>query len=206
MTSRDPVLIIDNHDSYTWNLFQLIWCSSGIRPVVAANDELRLEDVVPGKYSHIVIGPGPGSPHLQGDVGICLDILSRRPDPAIPVMGVCMGFQMIVVALGGTIGPAPQPMHGRISPINHDKSSLLTGLPQGFGAVRYHSLAAHEPLPAGLAVTARAGDDDVVMAVENPQRGLYGVQFHPESIQTSYGAEIVDNFLAIGRTRAGASL
>lgn len=184
------MLLVDNYDSYTGSLLQLIWGATGVEPRLVQNDDVDVDDLA--AYSHIVLGPGPGTPHRAEDVGRGFDVLEGA---TVPVLGVCFGFQAMAVALGSRIVPAPRPAHGRVDRIAHDGSALFAGVPDGFDAVRYHSLVVEEPVPAGLRVTARSADG-LVMAGECPERGWWGVQFHPESIGTGAGGRIVENFLA----------
>src|SRR5699024_1343927 len=143
-------------------------------------------------YTHIVLGPGPGSPHRAADTGRGLEILRRA---TVPVLGVCFGFQQLAVALGGQVVAAPRPAHGANSARTHDGSALFRGVPDRFTAVRYHSLVVAEPAP--FAVTART-EDGIPMAGEATDRDWYGVQFHPESIGSSHGRRMIENFLARG--------
>ena len=184
------MLLVDNYDSYTGNLLQLIWAATGDAPELVENDRVDL-DTLDG-YTHIVLSPGPGTPHRAKDVGLGIEVLRRA---AVPVLGVCFGFQTMAVALGGRIVPAPQPAHGRIDEVSHDASELFEGVPDAFEAVRYHSLVLDEPVSDGLRVTARSSEG-LVMAGESVERGWYGMQFHPESIATAHGARLVENFLA----------
>src|SRR5262249_11274097 len=137
----------------------------------------------------IVISPGPGRPEHERDVGVSLDVLRYAE---VPVLGVCLGHQALAHVAGGRIDHAPEVMHGRLSTIDHDGRGLFEGIPQGFTAVRYHSLAV-SAVPENLRVTART-DDDVVMALEHRTRPLWGVQFHPESISTEHGHALMRNF------------
>jgi para-aminobenzoate synthetase len=187
------VVLVDNYDSFTWNLYQQIWALVGAPPDVVRNDAADAGDLVAQGFTHVVISPGPGTPHRATDIGLCADLI-RLAD--VPVLGVCLGHQAIAQVFGGSVVPAPEVMHGRISTIHHDGAGIFRGVPQGFSATRYHSLAVAEPLPPDLQVTARA-DDGVVMALEHRDRPLYGVQFHPESVATPAGTGIVRNFLAL---------
>ncbi|WOF21795.1 aminodeoxychorismate/anthranilate synthase component II [Microbacterium betulae] len=187
---RRRVLLVDNYDSYTGNLLQLIWGATGDAPDLVENDRVDLDAL--GDYTHIVLSPGPGTPYRAADVGLGIEVLRRT---TAPVLGVCFGFQTMAVALGGRIVSAPHPAHGRVDEVSHGPSGLFDGVPERFDAVRYHSLVLGEPVPEGLRVTARSGDG-LVMAGEIPERGWYGVQFHPESVATEHGARLVENFLA----------
>jgi len=193
MRTRPRVLLVDNQDSYTWNLYQLFWCATGVEPVVVSSDNCDPELLDDGRFSHLVVGPGPGTPHNPADVGGSARLMAAA---AIPVLGVCLGHQVLAVIYGGQVVAAPQPVHGLRSRIRHAGTGIFAGVPDGFAAVRYHSLAVAEPVPADLVVTARADDDQVVMALRHRTRPLFGLQFHPESIDSEHGAVLVRNFLA----------
>ncbi|GAA4936304.1 hypothetical protein GCM10023224_16380 [Streptomonospora halophila] len=200
------LLLVDNHDSYTFNLFQLIARAAGGEPDVWANDDARLRDAGPGGlagYDAAVVSPGPGRPARPRDVGLLGAALNRAPE--VPVLGVCLGHQALVHLAGGEIAAAPVPRHGHLSRIGHVGRGLFAGIPQDFTAVRYHSLAARTPLPAELEATAFA-EDGVVMAVRHRSLPRWGVQFHPESVSSEHGAELVANFLrmAAGHPRPAA--
>ncbi|MUL40673.1 aminodeoxychorismate synthase component I [Streptomonospora sp. PA3] len=194
------VLLVDNHDSYTYNLFQLLAATAGAEPEVWTNDDPRLECEGLAGRSAVVVSPGPGHPARPRDLGLLAGALSRAPE--VPVLGVCLGHQALVHLAGGEVAPAPAPRHGHLSRIRHTGRGLFAGLPQDFTAVRYHSLAARPPLPAQLAATARA-EDGVVMAVEHTALPRWGVQFHPESVAGRYGRELVANFLRLARRVRG---
>ncbi|WP_110589981.1 chorismate-binding protein [Microbacterium suaedae] len=185
---RPRVLLVDNHDSYTGSIEQLIWAVTGDRPHLVQSDAVDLGALA--EYTHIVLGPGPGTPHHAGDVGAGLEILRRA---RVPVLGVCLGFQEMAVALGGRVVPAPRPAHGVVETVTHDGSTLFAGVPERFEAVRYHSLVVDEPAP--MRITARSRDG-LPMAGEVAERGWYGVQFHPESIGSGHGARMIEAFLA----------
>jgi para-aminobenzoate synthetase len=193
-------LLIDNYDSFTFNLFHLLGEVNGEEPIVARNDELPWEELAALPVDNIVISPGPGRPEHERDVGVSLQALQRAE---VPVLGVCLGHQALAVVAGGAIDHAPEVMHGRLSAIHHDGRGLFAGIPQGFAAVRYHSLAVG-PLPAELRVTAWT-DDGVVMGLEHASRPLWGVQFHPESISTEHGRTLLRNFRDLTPARAGAA-
>jgi para-aminobenzoate synthetase len=185
-------LLIDNYDSYTFNLFHLLGEVNGEEPVVVRNDELPWEELAGLRFDNVVISPGPGRPEHPRDAGVSLDVL-RRAD--VPVLGVCLGHQELAYVAGGTIEHAPEVMHGRLSPIRHNGSGLFAGLPQDFLAVRYHSLVVGA-VPAELRVTAWT-PDGVIMGLEHRARPLFGVQFHPESVSTRHGRELLENFRAL---------
>ena len=170
-------LLIDNYDSFTFNLFHLLGEVNGDEPMVVRNDELSWDELAALAVDNIVISPGPGRPEHARDVGVSLDVLKRSE---LPVLGVCLGHQALAHSAGGAVEHAPEVMHGRLSAIHHDGRGLFAGIPQGFAAVRYHSLVVGA-LPAELRVTAWTLDD-VVMGLEHRTRPLWGVQFHPESI------------------------
>jgi para-aminobenzoate synthetase len=189
-------LLIDNYDSFTFNLFHLLGEVNGEEPIVARNDELPWEELAALPVDNIVISPGPGRPDHERDVGVSLDALQRAD---VPVLGVCLGHQALAHITGGAIDHAPEVMHGRLSAIHHDGHGLFEGIPQGFAAVRYHSLVVGAA-PAALRVTAWTRDH-VVMGLEHRERPLWGVQFHPESIITEHGRTLLRNFRDLTRTR-----
>jgi para-aminobenzoate synthetase len=193
-------LLIDNYDSFTFNLFHLLGEVNGDEPVVVRNDELSWEEIAKLAVDNVVISPGPGRPEHERDVGVSLDVLERAQ---VPVLGVCLGHQALAHATGGVIGHAPEVMHGRLSEIHHDGRGLFAGIPQGFAAVRYHSLAVGA-VPESLRVTAWT-PDDVVMGLEHRSRPLWGVQFHPESISTEHGTALLRNFRDLTRARGSRS-
>lgn len=183
-------LLIDNNDSYTFNLYQLLAQVYGIAPRVLTNDAPEWADLDFDAFDAIVISPGPGSPYVARDIGVCLDIV-RTTD--LPLLGVCLGHQAIACAGGGSVVRAPAPRHGYLERITHIGEDLFDGVPQGFTGVRYHSLAVATPLPPELEATAWA-QDGAIMALRHTERPLRGVQFHPESIATEYGAQLLENF------------
>jgi para-aminobenzoate synthetase len=193
-------LLIDNYDSFTYNLYQSLAEVSGQPPVVLHNDsdwaQVRLQD-----FDAIVISPGPGRPSRPKDFGISADAIRQS---RLPVLGVCLGHQGIAQLLGGEIGYAPEPMHGRVSLVHHTGMDVFAGLPSPFSAVRYHSLAVLS-LPAELEEIAWT-EDGVVMGLRHRRRPLWGVQFHPESIKTSYGRELLANFRDLALAPSSISL
>ncbi|MGH3660854.1 MAG: anthranilate synthase component II [Micromonosporaceae bacterium] len=191
-------LLIDNYDSYTFNLFQMLAEVNGEEPVVAPNDAMTWPELCRAEFDNIVLSPGPGHPARPHDFGVCADALARAE---VPVLGVCLGHQGMVVAEGGVVGRAPTPMHGRLSRVWHHGRDLFAGLPQGFQVVRYHSLIAAEPLPAALRCSARTADG-LVMALRHRRRPQWGVQFHPESIATEHGRRLLRNFRDLSRRSA----
>ena len=186
------ILLIDNYDSFVYNLFQLV---GTIRPdtVVIRNDQLTIADIEKMAPEAIIISPGPGKPE---DTGICLEAI-RHFAGKIPIFGVCIGLQSICTAFGGVVTYASRLMHGKASPVTYEPDSVLfQGMPNPFPAARYHSLSAsRQDLPPELRVTA-VSDDGEIMALEHTTMPVYGVQFHPESILTPDGRKILENFLA----------
>ena len=187
------ILLIDNYDSFSYNLYQL---NGAIEPdiKVIRNDELTCEEIISLDPSHIIISPGPGRP---SDAGICEELIQKAAGK-IPIIGVCLGHQAICEAFGAEITYAKQLMHGKRSVINYDKSSpLFSGLDGELSVARYHSLAASEKgFPDCLKITARTEDGEI-MAVEHKEHPVFGVQFHPESILTQHGEKIIRNFLEV---------
>ena len=183
------ILVIDNYDSFTYNLVQQLG-EFGAEITVARNDQITLDEIRAMQPSHIVISPGPGTPD---DGGISLDVL-RELGPDIPTLGVCLGHQCIGQAFGGRVIRAPRLMHGKTSPVFHKNAALFTGIPSPFEATRYHSLIVEEPLPEALIVTAFTETGEV-MALRHRDYPIVGVQFHPESILTKFGPRILQNFL-----------
>ncbi|MFE7741565.1 aminodeoxychorismate synthase component I [Nocardia sp. NPDC057455] len=199
-------LLIDNYDSFTYNLYQLISEVNGVEPTVVRNDEARtVAELDLGRFDNVVVSPGPGRPDVARDVGISAAVI-RESD--LPLLGVCLGHQGIVVVAGGVVAEAPAARHGYLDRIEHDDRDLFAGIPQGFTAVRYHSLCALRPLPDDLEITALSGDG-VVMGVRHRARPQWGVQFHPESIASEFGATLLRNFAkltAAHRSRRASSV
>jgi para-aminobenzoate synthetase len=193
-------LLIDNYDSYTYNVFHLLAAVSGEEPIVIRNDVVSWRALSRWSFDAIVISPGPGRPERWHDFGVCADIL-RSSD--IPVLGVCLGHQGLGHLLNGTVTGAPMVMHGRRSSVRHHGSGLFDGIPQGFSAVRYHSLAVAGELGPQGRVTAWT-DEGVVMGIEHRTRPMWGVQFHPESVATEHGRRLFENFYALARERRSA--
>ena len=183
------VLVLDNYDSFTYNLVQYFG-DLGAEPIVIRNDELSPGQGAGLQPDRLVISPGPGTPD---DTGYCVDYI-RTMGQEIPTLGVCLGHQTIVAAFGGEVGRAPEPRHGKVSVIDHDGKGVFAGLPDPFEATRYHSLAATS-VPEVLEVTAWS-EDGVVQAVRHRDLPIEGVQFHPESIMTVVGRDLLANFLA----------
>jgi para-aminobenzoate synthetase len=183
------ILLIDNYDSFTWNLFQLIAQVTGDQPAVIRNDEWSLERILEENFDRIIISPGPGAPSVPRDFGVCADVLRHA---TCPILGVCLGHQGLGYVSGARVRHAPVPMHGRLSRICHDGKGILRGLPSPFSAVRYHSLVVSD-VPESLECIAWT-EDHLVMGLQHRVRPVYGVQFHPESICTEFGAQLVSNF------------
>ena len=194
-------LLIDNYDSYTFNLYQLIASVAGEEPVVVRNDEAAWEALAAHRWDRIVVSPGPGRPDRERDLGIGRAALAQRE---IPVLGVCLGHQGLALVNGAGVVRGEAIVHGRISRVFHRGDGLFAGIAQGFRAVRYHSLIVEPGLPAPLEAVAWA-DDGTLMAIRDRGRAAWGVQFHPESIGTEHGARLMANFVALtpARRRAG---
>ena len=182
-------LLIDNYDSFTYNLFQLLAGVNGREPIVVRNDEASWEELERLGFDNVVLSPGPGRPEREADFGVCAEAIRRCERP---LLGVCLGMQGMGWVEGGEVEAAPEPMHGRVVPVEHDGTGLFAGIPSPFQATRYHSLALTHPLPASLREIATC--DGVPMAVEHRTRPQWGVQFHPESIATEHGAQLLTNF------------
>jgi anthranilate synthase component II len=186
------VLVIDNYDSFTYNLVQYLG-ELGADVRVKRNDEITLDEIAALNPDHILISPGPGRPE---DAGISVDVI-RRFGPAKPVLGVCLGHQAIGVVYGGTVCRATVPMHGKTSTVVHDGKGLFKGISEPFQAGRYHSLViAADDVPADLEVAAHT-EDGTIMAVRHRTHPVHGVQFHPESVLTDEGRRILRNFLEL---------
>ena len=190
-------LLIDNYDSFTFNVAQALAGANGVEPIVIKNDAMTYDELARLDFDNIVISPGPGTPGNARDFGVCGDVVRYA---SCPILGVCMGFQGIALLSGARVMTAPEPCHGRGNFINHDGGDLFEGVPSPFFGIRYHSL--HVPSLAGtdLAPTAWT-DDGVLMGFRHRTRPLWGVQFHPESVATEHGRRIFENFrdLSLGR-------
>ncbi len=188
-------LLVDNYDSYTYNVFQLLAAVSGEEPIVIQNDTVSWGALSRWDFDAIVISPGPGHPDRWHDFGVCSDILRWSE---IPILGICLGHQGLGRLLDGMVAAAPMAMHGRVSHVRHTGHGLFEGIPQDFSVVRYHSLAVTGPIGPDGRVTAWT-DDGVVMGIEHRHRPLWGVQFHPESVSTEHGRTLIENFYALAR-------
>jgi para-aminobenzoate synthetase len=186
-------LLVDNHDSYTYNVFHLLAAASGSEPMVVNNDAVSWRVLTRMDFDAIVLSPGPGHPSRWHDFGVCRDILRHSE---VPVFGICLGHQGIGNLLEGTVNRAPMAMHGRLSRVMHEGKGLFKEVPQGFSVVRYHSLAITTP-PGPEGHVVAWSEDGVVMGVEHTKRPIWGVQFHPESISTEYGLKIAQNFFEL---------
>jgi anthranilate synthase/aminodeoxychorismate synthase-like glutamine amidotransferase len=183
--------VVDHHDSYTWNLVHLVASVTGELPAVVQHDDCSVSYLL--AFEHVVLSPGPGTPTDEADFAVGREVLREG---SVPVLGVCLGMQGLVTTYGGVVDRVA-PAHGEVTHVEHDGRGVFVGVPQGFRAVRYHSLAALT-VPDTLEVTARS-DDGTVMGVRHRTLPLEGVQFHPESVLSEHGALLVANFL--GRDR-----
>lgn len=194
------ILVLDNRDSFVYNLARYVRELGG-EAVVWRSDEVTVDEVTALAPTHVIISPGPCTPR---EAGISTEVVQRF-GTTTPILGVCLGHQCIGEAYGGDIVRAPRPMHGKTSRIVHDGTSIFVEVPSPLRVARYHSLViAPATLPAALRVTARAADDDAIMAVEHRQHPVVGVQFHPESAATHYGYAMIDRFLHGAAARPSA--
>jgi anthranilate synthase component 2 len=194
------ILLIDNYDSFTYNLFHYLG-ELGADVRVVRNDEISAAEALALKPEGIVLSPGPCTPN---EAGICMDVI-RQANGAMPILGVCLGHQAIGQVYGGDIVRAPEPMHGKLSRVHHTGKSVFRGLNNDFLATRYHSLTIDPPsMPAVLDVTATS-DDGVIQGVMHKTHPVHGVQFHPESIASENGHALLNNFLQIARDFAKVS-
>ena len=190
------ILLIDNYDSFTYNLFHYLG-ELGADVVVKRNDEITADEALALKPEAIVLSPGPCTPN---EAGICLELIEKAAGK-VPILGVCLGHQAIGQVYGGEIVRAPQPMHGKLSRIHHTGKSVFRGLNNDFEATRYHSLTiAPESMPASLEVTATS-DDGVIQGIMHKTHPVHGVQFHPESIASENGHKLLRNFLELAGAR-----
>jgi anthranilate synthase component II len=191
------IILIDNYDSFTWNLYHYLG-ELGAETVVHRNDAVSVGQVLSARPEAIVLSPGPCTPN---EAGICLDLV-RQAGGKVPILGVCLGHQAIGQAYGGRVVRAGRLMHGKLSRIRHGGAGVFRGIPDGFEATRYHSLIVErESLPDCIEVTAET-DDGVIMGFSHKTLPLHGVQFHPESIASEHGHTLLQNFLALARIEA----
>ncbi|MBU2693759.1 aminodeoxychorismate/anthranilate synthase component II [Pimelobacter sp. 30-1] len=186
--SAPDVVVVDHHDSYTWNLVHLVAGVTGVLPTVVQHDEVAADDVL--SHAYVILSPGPGHPDDERDFAVGRAVLAAGTRP---VLGVCLGMQGIVTTYGGRVARVA-PGHGVSARVRHDGAGLFAGVPTPFEAIRYHSLAAVE-LPASLRATAVDERSGLTMGVEHVTLPIMGVQFHPESVLTEHGARLVENFL-----------
>jgi anthranilate synthase component II len=183
------IILIDNYDSFTWNLYHFLG-DLGAETVVHRNDKISVGQVISARPEAIVISPGPGVP---SDAGIINDLI-KQASGQIPIFGVCLGMQAMGEVFGGDVMRAPAQMHGKVSTVKHTNEGVFKGLPQDFEATRYHSLVVdRETLPAELEITAET--DGLIMGLQHKTKNVHGVQFHPESIASQHGHDILRNFL-----------
>ncbi len=193
------ILVVDNYDSFTWNLVHYL-AELGAETRVVRNDDLTAAEAWALNPEAVLLSPGPCSPN---EAGICLDLLAGAPE-AMPIFGVCLGHQAMGQAFGGDVVRAQTLMHGKTSPIEHEGQGVFRGLPSPFTATRYHSLAVkRETLPDVLEVTAWTADGEI-MGLSHRTRPIHGVQFHPESIATEHGHDLLANFLDLANVRRAA--
>ncbi len=186
------ILVIDNYDSFTYNLVHYIG-ELGEEVVVKRNDEVTLQDITILNPDKIVISPGPCTPN---EAGISIDLIKAS---SVPILGVCLGHQSIGAAFGGKIIKAPEIFHGKLSKVKHNQENIFKGIDSPYSVVRYHSLIIEkDTLPDELEITGVLEENpEIIMSIKHKQRPIYGVQFHPESIETKFGMELIRNFLAL---------
>jgi len=188
------ILIIDNYDSFVYNIAQLLG-ELGVSSDVVRNDKITIEEIKKQNYDAIVISPGPGTPEDERYFGVCTKIITEL-GPTKPILGICLGHQGIIHAFGGKVVNAGHVRHGKTSPIQYSESPLFEGVQNPFKATRYHSLVGDKTIiPDVLEVTATALDDKEIMAVHHKKYPIEGVQFHPESVMTGEGKKILSNFV-----------
>jgi anthranilate synthase component 2 len=192
-TDQPRVLFIDNFDSFTYNLVEYV--SEHAETKVVRNTA-SMEDVLAFDPDAIIISPGPGHPKNERDVGVTLDVL-REVSPEVPTLGVCLGLEAAIYAYGGTVGRAPEPIHGKAFPMDHDGKGVYEGLDQGFQGGRYHSLVATEvPEEFEVTATTEVDGEKLVMGIRHREYPIEAVQFHPESVLTAVGHDVIRNFLS----------
>ncbi|MCE2930572.1 MAG: aminodeoxychorismate/anthranilate synthase component II [Vampirovibrionales bacterium] len=193
-----PIILIDNYDSFTFNLFQMVQAVSPVPVLVFRNDEKTLEELLALHPEKIILSPGPGHPDLASDFGVCRDLIASQDTHGIPILGVCLGHQGLSSVYGAKVVQAPAIVHGKTSEIDvlAEDCPLFTGLSRPFQAMRYHSLVVEEAsLPSVLKVTCKDKTHGLIMGVQHESLPLYGVQFHPESIGTPEGQALLKNFV-----------
>jgi len=195
-TATTRVLFVDNFDSFTYNLVEYVSQLPGTEVADVLRNTASLEEIRALDPDAVVISPGPGHPKNDRDVGVTMDVL-RDLSPTVPTLGVCLGLEAAVYEYGGSVGRAPRPIHGKAFPIDHDGRGVFEGLDQGFTGGRYHSLIATE-VPDCFEVSATTADsgEDLVMGVRHREHPIECVQFHPESVLTGVGHDVIENFLA----------
>jgi anthranilate synthase component 2 len=192
------ILLIDNYDSFVYNIAQYL-SELGASPIIYRNDKITVQKARNIQPEGIVLSPGPGTPKDKRYFGNCLSII-REANPKIPILGICLGHQGIVHAFGGEISHANRLMHGKTSMIRHDEQGIFKGIPNPFEATRYHSLVANLfKIPSSLKISAYSLDDCEVMGIRHVERPVEGIQFHPESILTADGKQVLKNFLDSGQ-------
>ena len=186
------ILVLDNYDSFTYNLVHYIG-DSGEEVLVVRNDEITIEQIQDLNPKKIVISPGPCTPN---EAGISIDLIKSS---TVPLLGVCLGHQAIGAAFGGNIKKAPEIFHGKLSKVKHNQENIFKGIDSPYSVVRYHSLIIEkDTLPEELEITGVLEENpEIIMSIKHKQRPIYGVQFHPESIETKFGMELIRNFLAL---------
>ncbi len=186
------ILVLDNYDSFTYNLVHYIG-DSGEEVLVVRNDEITIEQIQDLNPKKIVISPGPCTPN---EAGISIDLIKSS---TVPLLGVCLGHQAIGAAFGGNIKKAPEIFHGKLSKVKHNQENIFKGIDSPYSVVRYHSLIIEkDTLPDELEITGVLEENpEIIMSIKHKQRPIYGVQFHPESIETKFGMELIRNFLAL---------
>ncbi|GGC48383.1 aminodeoxychorismate/anthranilate synthase component II [Siccirubricoccus deserti] len=191
------ILLIDNYDSFTFNLYHFLG-DLGVEIEVRRNDSLTSQDALALRPEAIVLSPGPCTPT---EAGICLPLIGAAAAAGVPLLGVCLGHQAIGQAFGGAVIRAPEPVHGKVWDVHHRNTDIFAGLPSPFRATRYHSLVVRrDDLPAELEATAWT-DDGLVMGIAHRGKPIWGVQFHPESIASQHGHDLLRNFLALAKVR-----
>ncbi|HNS44252.1 MAG TPA: aminodeoxychorismate/anthranilate synthase component II [Alphaproteobacteria bacterium] len=187
------ITLIDNYDSFTYNLVQYVG-DLGKSCAVIRNDQKTVEEILSNKPGQIIISPGPSDPE---HAGICLSLIKAAAGKNIPLLGVCLGHQSIGQAFGGKVIRAPEPMHGKLSPVYHEGKGIFSEIPSPFTVTRYHSLIVEkESLPDCLEITAHT-EDNLIMGLQHKTKPIHGVQFHPESIATQHGLDLLRNFFTI---------